>query len=130
MKLLIAEKNYIEAKLLSIENRTLENWLVIRGLSEGEYEKQSETRKKIRGALVSLISGENDTEKEQAVKILEIHRCRWLGKYNKDRARPISVDFLCKGDTDFIMENKSHLPQGVYMDWEYNQETEHKFNIY
>ena len=122
------EQHELQAKLLSIENQTLENCLVIRGLPEDDYEKEGVTGKKVKDVLTNLISSDNDTEKEQAVKNIEIRRCRRLGKY-KDRARPISVDFLHKDDTDFIMENKSHLTQGVYADREYNQETERKCKL-
>ena len=41
-------------------------------------------------------------------------------------SKVIQVDFLRKDDTDYIMENKSQLPGGVYADREYNQETERK----
>ena len=120
------DQEELKAKLISIENRTLENCLVFRGLPESEYEKESETRKKIKEALKNLISSNSDEEAEQTVKNFEIQRCKCLGKYFKDHARPISVDFLRKDDTDYIMENKSQLPGGVYADREYNQETERK----
>ena len=120
------DQEELKAKLISIENRTLENCLVFRGLPESDYEKESETRKKIREALKNLISSNSDEEAEQTVKYFEIQRCKCFGKYIKDRARPISVDFLRKDDTDYIMENKSQLPGGVYADREYNQETEQK----
>ena len=44
-------------------------------------------------------------------------------------AWPISVDFLQKDDTDYIMDNKSYLPHGVYADREYSQETERKCKL-
>ena len=120
------DQEELKAKLISIENHTLENCLVFRGLPEIDYEKESETRKKIKEALKNLISSNSDEEAEQTVKYFEIRRCKRLGKYFKDRARPILVDFLRKDDTDYIMENKSQLPGGVYADREYNQETERK----
>ena len=95
-------------------------------MPESEYEKENETRKKIKETLKNLISSNSDEEAEHTVKNIEIQRCKHLGKYFRDRARPVSVDFLWKDDTDYIMENKSHLPEGVYADREYNQETEHK----
>ena len=117
------DQEELKAKLISIENCTLENCLVFRGLPKSDYEKESETRKKIKEALKNLISSNSDEEAEKTVKYFEIQRCKCLGKYFKDRARPISVDFLRKDDTDYIMENKSQLPGGVYADREYNQET-------
>ena len=116
----------LKAKLISIENCTLENYLVFRGLPQNEYEKESETRKKIKETLKNLISSNSDEEAEQTIKNSEIRRCKCLGKYFRDQARPISVDFLRKDDTDYIMENKPHLPEAVYADREYNQETERK----
>ena len=120
------EQDKLKVKLISIENCTLENCLVFRGLPEGEYEKESETRKKVKDTLKNLISSNSAEEAEQTIKNIEIQRCKHLGKYFKDRARPISVDFLRKDDTDYIMENKSQLLEGVYADREYNEETEHR----
>ena len=84
----------LKSKLISIENRTLENCLVFRGLPESEYEKESETCKKIKETLKNLISSNSDEEAEQTIKNFEIQRCKRLVKYFKDRARPISVDFF------------------------------------
>ena len=74
----------LKAKLISIENRTLENCLVFRGLPESEYEKESETHKKIKETLKNLISSNSDEEAEQTVKNFEIRRCICLGKYFRD----------------------------------------------
>ena len=120
------EQEELKAKLISIENRTLENCLVFRGLAESEYGKESETRKKVKNTLKNLISSNSDEETKQAINNIKIRRCRHLGKYNKDRARPISVDFLQKEDTDFIMDNKAQLPERIYVDREYSHETERK----
>ena len=78
------DQEELKAKLISIENRTLENCLVFRGVPEGEYEKESETRKKIKETLKNLISSNSDEEAEQTIKNFEIQRCKRLGKYFKD----------------------------------------------
>ena len=78
------DQEELKAKLISIENRTLENCLVFRGLPESEYEKESETRKKIKETLKNLISSNSNEEAEQTVKNFEIRRCKRLGKYFKD----------------------------------------------
>ena len=88
------EQDELKAKLISIENHTLENCLVFRGLPEGEYEKESETRKKVKDILKNLNSSNSAEESEQTINNIEIQRCKHLGKYYKDRARPILVDFL------------------------------------
>ena len=78
------DQEELKAKLISIENRTLENCLVFRGLSESEYEKESKTHKKIKETLKNLISSNSDEEAEQTVKNFEIRRWKRLGKYFKD----------------------------------------------
>ena len=78
------DQEELKAKLISIENHTLENCLVFRGLPESEYEKESKTRKKIKETLKNLISSNSDEEAEQTVKNFEIWRCKCLGKYYKD----------------------------------------------
>ena len=74
----------------------------------------------------NLISSSSDEEAEQTIKNFEIRRCKCLGKYFRDRARPISVDFLQKDDTDYIMENKSHLPEGVYVSLQLHMQNQRK----
>ena len=123
------EQEGLIAKMLSIGNRSLENCLVFRGLPENDYKKENEARQKVKSALRNLISSNSEEEAMKTVNNIEIHRCRHLGKYNKERARPISVYFLRKDDTDCIMENKTQLPHGIYMDREYNQDTEQKHKL-
>ena len=128
MNIMSKEHEELKAKLISIENKALENCLVFKGITEGEYEKEGETRRKIQETLQNMISS-NTAEAKDAKRIannLEIRKCRRLGKYLKDRSRPISVDFLRKEDADFIMDNKTELPEGIYADREYSQDTERK----
>ena len=62
-------------------------------------------------------------------KCLEIRCCKRLGKYNKDRSRPLSVELLRKEDMEYILMNKTKLRKGVYVDKEYPIEIEHKRKI-
>ena len=47
----------------------------------------------------------------------------------KDRARPISVEFVRKEDVKFILANKTNLSKSVYADKEYPAEIEKKRKI-
>ena len=40
------------------------------------------------------------------------------------RTRPVSVEFECKGDVEYLLENKRSLKKGVFVDREYGIETE------
>lgn len=126
MNIMSKEHEELKAKLISFENKTLENCLVFKGITEGEYKKEGETHRKIKETLKNLISSNTAEEAQRMANNFEIRKCRRLGKYLKDRSRPISVDFLRKEDADFIMENKAHLPEGIYADREYSQDTERK----
>ena len=48
--------------------------------------------------------------------ILEVKR---VGRYSPLRTRPISVKFSCKGDIDYILENKRNLGKGIFTEQEY-----------
>ena len=60
---------------------------------------------------------------------MPIKKVQHLGKYNSKRGRPISVAFTYKEDADYVYENKSSLKKGVYIDREYNEETENNRRI-
>ena len=47
----------------------------------------------------------------------------------KDRARPISTEFVQKEDVDYILSNKTSLNKGVFVDKEYPAEIEKKRKI-
>ena len=57
---------------------------------------------------------------------MEIKRACRIGRYNPQYSRPLSVEFKYHLDTDYIMENRGYLNEGVYVDREYTDEIERK----
>ena len=57
---------------------------------------------------------------------LVIRCCKRLGRYNRDRHRPFSVEFVHHEDVSFIMENRSYLSEGVFVNREFSAEVERK----
>ena len=55
---------------------------------------------------------------------LVIRRCKRLGRYNRDRPRPFSIEFVHHEDVAYIMENRGYLSEGVYVNHEYSPEIE------
>ena len=55
---------------------------------------------------------------DEARKI-EIIGCNRVGRYQMNRARPISVTFARYDDKENVMKNKRNLPSGVYINDEY-----------
>ena len=92
------ETSNMKKRLETIESRALENNLIIRGLTEDEWEKESTTRNKIYAELIPLITCDSENSHKQLLeaKKLEIQNCKRLGRYVKDRARPISAEFVRK----------------------------------
>ena len=72
------------------------------------------------------MQGYTDQDKLLSACSIVIKTCKRLGRFNKSRIRPVSVEFLHKEDTDFIQDNRLDLAKGVYVDREYPAETERK----
>ena len=99
---------------------------MFKGIKEEEWEKENVSKNKIYQELNNLFKGNTDSAKLKQAKKLKIRSCRQVGRYNKDRARPISVEFLQKEHTDFILANKTKLRNGIYANKEYPIEIEKK----
>ena len=131
------EQKKLQSKLHQIANRSLQNCIIIKGIKEDDWEKESTSRDKIYKELASLVSTDRtfkdkNEEKKQRLKIakrLEIRSCKRLGKYNKERPRPLSVELLRKEDVEYILANKPKLRKGIYADREYPIEIERKRKI-
>ena len=57
---------------------------------------------------------------------MEIRRARRIGRFNENYHRPISIEFSFKRDADYIMENRSYLKPGIYVDREYTSDIEYR----
>ena len=121
------EQKKLQSKLYQIENRSLQNCIIIKGIKEDDWEKESTSKEKIYKELALIVSTDRTfkdktEEKKQRLKIakrLEIRNCKRLGKYNKERPRPLSVELLRKEDMEYILSNKPKLRKGIYIDREY-----------
>ena len=131
MSAMEGEHSLMKKKLANIETRALQHNIIVRGIMEDEWEKETTTRHKVYLELTNLVSTDEDTKesKLEMAKNLEIRSCKRLGKYVKDRARPISVEFIRKDDVNFILSNKMSLRKGVFADKEFPQDIEKKRKI-
>ena len=125
------EHSQMKRKIVNMENRALLHNIIVRGISEDEREKETTTHHKLYLELTNLVTSEEETKeaKLKMAKNLEIRSCKRIGKYVRGRARPISVEFLCKDDVDFILSNKTSLRKGVFADKEFPQDVEKKRKI-
>ena len=123
---LTVEQNRMKRQMTKIETRGLNQCLIIRGVPEETKESGQMIFDKLHNLFSSIMHGETEDEKINASKQLTFQRCRRLGRYNKHRSRPLSVEMTHKQDTEFILENRFDLPRGIYVDREYPIDIEWK----
>ena len=118
------ENKLLKDRLTAIENQLLENNITLQGINEDAWELNSVLREKTYHALANTIEASTRQKQLEEAKKMPIKKIQRMGKYNSNRGRPISVSFTYKEDADYVYENKSKLKKGIYIDREYNPETE------
>ena len=116
----------MKKQLTKIETKSLEYCLIIRGLPEELKETEQMMHDKLHTSLSTIMQGETEEEKLDNAKQIVIKNCRRLGRFSKNRSRPVSVELLHKQDVDFILDNRFDLPKGTYLDKEYPIDIERK----
>ena len=124
---LTVEQNRMKRQITKIETKGLDQCLIIRGLPEEPKETDKRIFDKLHNVLATIMQGETEEEKTNAAKNLTFQRGQRLGRYSKNRPRPISVELTYRQDAEFILENRFDLPQGIYVDREYPIDIERKW---
>ena len=57
---------------------------------------------------------------------MNVTKCSRTEQFQKDRTRPISLEFQYQQDIEYLLSNHKYLRPGVYLDKEYNAETDRK----
>ena len=123
---LAAEQVKMKRQLNKIESKNLDRSMIIRGIAEEIKETKLSMIEKIHRILMNLMQGDTDEDKLLSACRIVIKSCKQLGRFNKNRTRPVSVEFQHKEDTDFIIDNRFNLAKGIYVDHEYPADTEKK----
>ena len=123
---LTVEQNRMKRQITKIETKGLDQCLIIRGLPEESNETDKRIFDKLHSVLATIMQGETEEEKANAAKHLTFQRGRRLGRYSKNRPRPISVELTHRQDAEFILENRFDLPRGIYVDRDYPIDVEWK----
>ena len=63
-------------------------------------------------------------ERIAIAKKIPIKGINHLGTYHPMRCSPVTVQFECLGDVDYLIENKRNLKKGIYVEQEYGPEIE------
>ena len=111
---LTAEQSRMKQQLNKIENMTLGNSLIIRGLPEDIKETEQMIGDKIHSVLSKIMQGETEEIKLANAKQITIKSSRWLGRPNRQRIRPVSVELFHRQDVEFILKNRFDLEWGYF----------------
>ena len=118
------ENEELRQRLVSIEDKLLENSIVINGISEEKYEDPGPRCTKLNIELACILSGNTNEEKLEKADSLQIESTERVGKFNAAKGRPIAVKFARKCDAEMVLERKQKLCKGIYVDQFYSVETE------
>ena len=113
-------------RLSAIENRLLESNIILTSIREGTWETEEARKESVYEVISETVLGRTFDDQLQTVKTMQIRSTRRLGKYRQMYNRPVLVEFMVKEDADYLLNNRSYLPNGVYIDREYSKETEEK----
>ena len=118
------ENKTLKNQLNDIENKLLENNIVMYGVEESFEESELQRKMKVKVMISHTVNRSTVAERMEVVENIPIEWTERLGRYNKQRSRPISIKFANRQDCDLLLQCKKHLPDGVYIDREYCVETE------
>ena len=118
------ENEELKQRLVSIEDKLLENSVVINGISEEKFEEPEPIREKLNKEIACILSGNTFKEKLENAKSLQIESTDRVGKFNPAKGRPITVKFASKNDVEMILKNKKGFSEGIFVDRLYSTETE------
>ena len=106
----------------------MKNNVIINGVAETKWEPYEITKTRVHEMIAStLLRGDLIGSMEEAKKI-DIVCCTRIGRYQMNRARPISVIFAKYDDKENIMKNKRTLPDGIYINNEYPAEVKRNWD--
>ena len=118
------ENKSLTDRIIALEDKLLEYNVILKGVHEAAWETEDILREKIYDILSDTVLGTTYNMRLGVAKTMVIRLAKRLGRYSPMRSCPISIEFLHKCDANCILQNKKHLPQGIYADKEYCKDTE------
>ena len=118
------DNRHLTEKVRKLEDKMLEGNVIFQGIPDSTWEPSTTTKEKVLTALAHTISGTSMEDKLEQAGRIPIKNVSRIGKYSAMRNRPVLVEFYYKSDCEFLLSNKKHLPERVYVDKQYCEETE------
>ena len=119
----------LQTRVTNIENELYSSNLIFSGLSEAPNEEGPDRYLMVIEAIANTVNAQTREEQLQIARRIPIKKSTRLGKYNSYRGRSMLVQFVYQEDCEYLLANKGYLPQGVYVDRHYSEDTENKCRI-
>ena len=123
------ENNTLQDRLMKIENKLLENSIVLSGVPEEPWELESNLRDKVIKILAHTVDAAEYEDQLEVVRGVRINKILRKGTYSSKIIWPVSITIEKYSDAAYVLENRYYLPQGVFAEREYTEETEKKRKI-
>ena len=96
-------------KFSQFKSKELEHCILMHGIKEDEDEDESYLREQAYYELSFTIDHYDENERWRQIKQMEIIRCKWIGRYNRNKPRTLSIEFQHRLDVEYILANKKYL---------------------
>ena len=123
------ENQSLKNRLTNIEDKLLENNVIISGVKEDAWETDAALKEKVINLIAYTVDAQDpDTQLEKArkAKIVKVSR---IGFYSSKRGRPVSVQFEKHSEVMYFWDNKGYLPENITVRKEYSESTENEQRI-
>ena len=114
----------LSKRVCALEDRLLQNNIIIHGIREGPWETEEIRQEKLYHAFSETVMGKSIEDRMDTARTMYITSSRRIGKFHQMSSRPISVEMLYKNDVEYLLRNRRYLSEGIFIDREYSRETE------
>ena len=118
------ENKELRTRLNKLENQMLSNNLIMHGVREDAWELEDNRKEKIYNAIAHTVDEKDHRKRHEIARSIPISGTKRLGKYRAGSNRPISISFEKKTHATTLLQSRSYLPQGIFVDKEYSADTE------
>ena len=98
-----AKNNKLENRVKKLEDRLMENNLIMHGVREGKWELDSTRNELVIQAIANTVEADTNAAKLDIAKKIPITSITHVGRYNPSRSRPIKISFASKSDADLLI---------------------------
>ena len=109
----------LREQLSHIETQQMRNNIVINGMAKTKWEPYEVTKTRVYEMIASTLPIADLKLAMEEAKKVDLVCCSRIGRYQMNRARPISVTLSKYDDKETIMKNKKNLLDGIYINYEY-----------